>query len=52
MRYGYKKQIFKEFQQWGNNIRQFDSIEKGEPSDKAPSNLAHKINMIINQGRY
>lgn len=43
----YKKQMFREFQQWGNNIRQFNSIEKGEPSDKAPSNLAHKINMII-----
>lgn len=43
-----KKMLATELQQWGNNIRLYNSItSKGEVYKKAPSCLAHKINQII-----
>lgn len=43
-----KKMLATELQQWGNNIRLYNSITKKDKSyKKAPSCLAHKINQII-----
>ena len=43
-----KKMLATELQQWGNNIRLYNSITKKEKAyKKAPSCLAHKINQII-----
>lgn len=43
-----KKMLATELQQWGNNIRLYNSITKKDKAyKKAPSCLAHKINQII-----
>lgn len=45
--------ISKKLQHWGNNIRQYNSIEKrDEIFPKAPSCLAHKLNQIIKMIRF
>lgn len=47
-----KKMLANELQQWGNNIRYYNSIlHKEEAYEKAPSCLAHKINQIIKMKR-
>lgn len=47
-----KKMLAKELQQWGNNIRLYNSIiTKDNAYKKAPSCLAHKINQIIKMRR-
>lgn len=48
----HKKTLATELQQWGNNIRIYNSIEeKDKEYVKAPSCLAHKINQIIKMKR-
>lgn len=44
-----KKELFDVFQIWGNNIRKYGVIEeKSEQySENSPSELAHKINLIV-----
>lgn len=47
-----KKMLATELQQWGNNIRLYNSITKKDKAyKKAPSCLAHKINQIIKMRR-
>lgn len=46
------KMMATELQQWGNNIRMYNSIQEKETTyEKAPSCLAHKINQIIKMMR-
>ena len=45
--------ISKKLQEWGNNIRQYNTIKKdNEIYAKAPSCLAHKLNQIIKMVRF
>ena len=47
-----KKMLATELQQWGNNIRLYNSIKGAyQAHGKAPSCLAHKINQIIKMRR-
>ena len=47
-----KKMLSNDLQQWGNNIRLYNSIIKKDTAfEKAPSCLAHKINQIIKMRR-
>lgn len=48
----YKKKLGKELQRWGNNIRNFNTIEhQNEIHQKSPSCLARKINQFVKMFR-
>lgn len=46
-----KKVLGKELQNWGNNIRKYNSIVLCNDNEKSPSCLAHKVNQFIKMFR-